>query len=144
MRSSFVHPALGALTFDEEAQGFDGFALIGSERIPVHVAMSACADDERFFTALENQVANLPRIVESARQYAAASLHEQINAQWLNPSERALSFAELVARLAPSSITFYPESELEIFLGPEHLFSGHSIIVSGDSNGTFTEASVAG
>ena len=89
-------------------------------------------------------MANLPRIIESARQYAAATLHEQINAQWLNPSEQALTFAGLVARLEPSSIAIYLDSALEIFLGPERLFSGHSIIVSGDSNGTFTEASVAG
>jgi hypothetical protein len=144
MKSSFVHPSLGALAYDEGLNWYSCSVMASGDRFEIHLSLDGCDDENALLEVAEQRVSRLEPFIHAAKQYAAASLLQEINTQWLISSETALSLAELVVRLKVRSLTVYPSGTQDIILGPEKLFSGHCVILSSDESGNFTEASVAG
>jgi hypothetical protein len=118
--------------------------VANGETLDIHLSLDDCDDEAVLLRSAEERVSRLNPLIRAAKQYAAASLWEQINSKWLIASESALSPAELVRRFRVRSLTVYPDGTDEVAFGPEKLFSGHCVIVSSDAAGQFTEASVAG
>jgi hypothetical protein len=143
MAASFAHTSLGTLTYDDGLNWYTGSAVANGERSDFHLSLDACDNEKALFDIAERRVSRLEPLLQAAKQYAAASLLQEINTQWLISSEASLSLAELVARFKVRSLTVYPDGTQDIILGPEKLFSGHCVIVSSDESGDFTEASVA-
>jgi len=144
MRAPLVHLKLGPLAFDEGLNRYVGSATADGERVEIHLSLDECHDEPALFRAAKERVVRLSTLIQAAKRHAAASLLEEINSQWLIPTERALSLAELVDRFEVRSLTVYPDGCDEIILGPEKLLSGHCVVISSDVTGQFGEASVAG
>lgn len=81
------------------------------------------------------------------RIYAAEELVELAN-EWLQDNEESdideITKEMFVDFMELDSISVYPEGDFEIFFFDGDMFWGHSIIVSGDINGEFTSADIAG
>ncbi|SCA86176.1 hypothetical protein BGLY_2353 [Bacillus glycinifermentans] len=81
------------------------------------------------------------------RAYAAEELVELAN-EWLQDNDEA-EFEEITKKMFMelmelSSISVYPDGDFEVFFDDGDMFWGHSIIVSGNRNGTFESAEIAG
>ena len=144
MKTSFVHPSLGAFAYDEGLNWYEGSAAADGDRMAVYLSLDDCSDEEALVKLAERRIARLEQIVRAAKQFAAASLLQEINTQWLVPTEGEMTEAGLGSRFCAGSFTVFPDGTQEISLGPEHLLSGQCVILSSDENGDFTEATVAG
>lgn len=81
------------------------------------------------------------------RAYAAEELVELAN-EWLQDNDEAeideITKEMFVKLMEFSSISVNPEGDFEVFFDDGDMFWGHSIIVSGHTNGTFESAEIAG
>lgn len=81
------------------------------------------------------------------RMYASEELVELAN-EWLQDNDEAeideITKEMFIDFMKLDSISVYPEGDFEIFFFDGDMFWGHSIIVSGNINGNFTSAEIAG
>ncbi|MBI5275705.1 MAG: DUF2262 domain-containing protein [Burkholderiales bacterium] len=113
-----THPSLGALSYDEGLNWYEGPAVADGDRVHVNLSLDACDDENTLLAIAERRVVRLGPIVKAAKQYAAASLLDEINTQWLATSEKPMSLAELVNRFCARSLIVFPDGCQEIHLGP--------------------------
>lgn len=79
------------------------------------------------------------------RAYAASELLELAN-DWIDEEDEIDEVTEemFIKSIELDTISVYPEGEFEIFFFDGDLFAGHCIIVSGNINGSFESADIAG
>jgi hypothetical protein len=77
-----------------------------------------------------------------ARAYAAEALLDLHNDEWRE--DTVLSPVDFVQRLTLESVTFYPDSSVEMAYDDGELFWGHVVIVSAARGPRFTDADIAG
>ncbi|MBU5213801.1 DUF2262 domain-containing protein [Heyndrickxia oleronia] len=81
------------------------------------------------------------------RGYAAEELVELAN-EWLEDNEEAemnkITKEIFVGLMKLSSISVYPDGDFDLFFDDGDMFWGHSIIVTGNINGEFSSAEIAG
>lgn len=82
---------------------------------------------------------------DKIRAYAASELLELAN-DWIDEEDDIDEVTEemFIESIELDTISVYPKGEFEIFFFDGGLFAGHCIIVSGNINGSFESADIAG
>ncbi|MBY0004124.1 hypothetical protein C1N83_03880 [Priestia aryabhattai] len=79
------------------------------------------------------------------RMYAAAELVDLAN-DWLQEEDEIEEITEemFMDFMSLDTISVYPEGDFDFYFSDGDMFAGHSIVVEGNINGTFTRAQIAG
>ena len=82
---------------------------------------------------------------QKIRMYAAAELVDLAN-DWLQEEDEIEEMTKemFMDLMSLDTISVYPEGDFDFYFSDGDMFAGHSIVVEGNINGTFTRAQIAG
>lgn len=143
MQFTISHIDLGTLRYEGDLGWYEGAITVADERVSIYLSAESEAEVGHSLSSAESRWATLPAFIASAKSFAADSLLDLKNGEWCEEDGSQVSRQHFTERLAPESIIFYPEGDIELTLKDGGLFFGHVVLISATAKG-FTDATIAG
>ncbi len=141
---SIIDPELGALTWNDELEYWQGSIRLSSSDVCelVVFARSRFVADRAISADARRTIARLRTAEEACRAFACAQLLEIHNAEW--SEGRVIDAGEFTRRLEPESVEVHESGYSEIHFRDGDLFRDHGVGVRMRPDGSFQEAVVEG
>lgn len=137
---------LGSLTWNGDLDWWEGRVQLAPGH-PLRLSLSVEVEDADIVPV--NEIAHARRILlflrehePEARLVAADELLEIYNAEW-NEGD-PLEEEEFMERLTLDDVNIAPDGSAELFYQDDDLFAGHTVLVTVDAQGNFSDADIAG
>lgn len=135
---------LGRFELDRSVNFFEGFVTWNEQKVHYYFDNGGQERNTAALQVMHNMLSDAASWDQKIRTFAAQSLLDLKNDEWLDEDEEPLTMEEFSSRLKLQSIDTDYEGQFNFWFDDDDIFWGHSVVVTGTLQDGLQEANMEG